>query len=116
MSRFGTLQLSIALVASLAANLGLGVLLHIRGAEAELSEEMARDRADERNLLMGLMPMLDPAITSNELALRLRAAHPGEPVNVVDGNECSGCVQVQWRLFHFWFDSSGRMTEVQWSS
>ncbi|HXI34705.1 MAG TPA: hypothetical protein VNH63_11525, partial [Gemmatimonadales bacterium] len=69
----------------------------------------AADRAAERDLLMTLLPALRPRVSMPELAAQLRSRYPGEQVNI-------GGAEVQWRLFHFWFDRSGRLEQVQWGS
>ena len=108
MTRRG-LVVVLALSLSLAGNTVLGCLLYLKSQDAVLASDDAAARAAERDLLMTLLPALRPRVSSSELAAELRSRYPGEQINI-DSTE------VQWRLFHFWFDRSGRLENVQWGS
>ena len=108
MTRRGRL-LVLALSLSLVGNAGLGGLLYLKSQDAALAADDAAARATERDLLMTLLPALRPRISRSELAAELRSRYPGEQINI-------GNTEVQWRLFHFWFDRSGRLENVQWGS
>ena len=96
-------------VVSLLGNLALGGAYYFKNEEAKESAEEVAERRAERDHLMDLIPALHPSVTQDALAAFLSSRHPGEQVNV-------GRSEVQWRLFHFWYDKSGRLESVQWGS
>jgi hypothetical protein len=104
-----TARLIVSLTLSLLLNVLLGALYYVSKQDVALAREMQTELVDERDILMRLIPDLTPTLTPTTLATVLRSRYPGEEVNV-------GQKQVQWRLFHFWFDERGRLVEVQWSS
>ena len=96
-------------VVSLLGNLTLGGMYYLKSSEArEIAASMSARRA-ERDQMMDLIPALHPTVTQGDLATLLKSQHPGEQVNAAGA-------QVQWRLFHFWYDRSGRLESVQWGS
>ena len=94
---------------SLLGNAVLGGLYYIRGMDLQMSREDIVGLQGEREILMRLIPVVRPGISSAELAAAIRSRYPGEQVNL-------GGADIQWRLFHFRFDDAGKLVDVQWSS
>jgi len=109
MSPQRTALLVVIVTLSLVGNAALGGLHYLRGMDVEICRQEVAGLADDREILMRLMPMLRPGISSTELAAAIHSRYPGEQVNLRD-------TQVQWRLFHFRFDDAGKLVDVQWSS
>ena len=109
MSPQRTALLVVIVTLSLVGNAALGGLHYPRGMDVEICRQEVAGLADDREILMRLMPMLRPGISSTELAAAIHSRYPGEQVNLRD-------TQVQWRLFHFRFDDAGKLVDVQWSS
>jgi len=102
-------RLIVLLTISLLLNGVLGVLHYLQKQDTAFWRESEHDTRKDNEILMALIPVVRPSVSRAELATELRSRYPGEDVNV-------GPKQVQWRLFHFWFDEQGRLVEVQWSS
>ncbi len=109
MSPKRTALLAVILTLSLLGNAVLGGLYYLRGMDVEIYRQEVAGLADDREILIRLMPALRPGISSTELAAAIHSRYPGEQVNLSD-------TQVQWRLFHFRFDTAGKLVDVQWSS
>ena len=109
MSPQRTALLVVIATLSLLGNAVLGGLYYLRGMDVEIYRQEVAGLVDDREILMRLMPMLRPGISNTELAAAIHSRYPGEQVNLRD-------TQVQWRLFHFWFDNAGKLVDVQWSS
>ena len=109
MSPRRTALLVVIVTLSLLGNAVLGGLYYLRGMDVEIYRQEVAGLADDREILMRLMPTLRPDISSSELAAAIHSRYPGEQVNLRDA-------QVQWRLFHFRFDTAGKLVDVQWSS
>ena len=103
-----SLVLGLAFV-SLLGNVALGGAYYLKSQEARESAEEVAERTTERDQMMDLIPALHPGVTQVDLAALLSARHPGEQVNLSKA-------EVQWRLFHFWYDKVGRLESVQWGS
>ena len=63
----------------------------------------------QRDLLLGLIPELEPQVTKSQLANIIKAKYPSERVDELEN-------LVGWRLFKFWFDKKGKLELVQYSS
>jgi hypothetical protein len=96
-------------VVSLLANLGLCAFAYQQNLDLTSSREAEAARQEERDFLMELILLLNPSVSKPELSAILKRMYPDELVDDSDD-------QVQWRLFHFWFDANGKLKSVQWSS
>ena len=104
-----TVLLIVVVALSLLGNAVLGGLYYLRGVDLQMSREDVAGLEGEREILMRLIPVVRPGISSAELAAAIRSRYPGEQVNLEDA-------EIQWRLFHFRFDDAGKLVDVQWSS
>ncbi len=109
MSLQRTVLLIVVVALSLIGNAVLGGLCYLRGMDLQISREDIEGLEGDREILMRLIPVVRPGISSAELAAAIRSRYPGEQVNLGDA-------QIQWRLFHFRFDDAGKLVDVQWSS
>ena len=97
------------LTLSLIGNAALGLLYYSAKVDADVQRDSEAARRGERDFLLQLVPSMRPAVSQTDLAASIRSRYAGEQVN-------SDEKQVQWRLFHFWFDEHGRLVEAQWGS
>jgi hypothetical protein len=101
--------LIVVVALSLLGNAALGGLYYLRGVDLQMSQEEIAGLQGDREILMRLIPIVRPGISSAELAAAIRSQYPGELVNL-------GGAQIQWRLFHFQFNDAGKLVDVRWSS
>jgi hypothetical protein len=63
----------------------------------------------QRDFLLDLIPEIEPQVTKSQLVKLIKAKYPSERIDEL-GN------LVGWRLFKFWFDKTGKLELVQYSS
>ncbi len=78
---------------------------HINSVSHSITKEIAEGYANERDIIIKLIPEIKPKITQAELIKLIKIKYPNEPVNVLED-------QIQWRLFHFSFNKNNVLSKV----
>jgi hypothetical protein len=101
--------LTILLVAALGASGYLALQNFLLHTDIDWYREAEIGRRAERDFLMELAPEVAQNMSKQRLVSIIKKKYPNEEVNVLED-------QVQWRLFHFWFDKNAKLETIQWGS
>ena len=93
------------MVASLYYNFTQYINAQVNGASYSITKEIGEGYADERDIIIKLIPEIRPTITKTELIKLLKLKYSNEPVNVLEDH-------VQWRFFHFSFNKNNVLSNV----
>lgn len=105
MKNYVTILSVIALLVSMYFNFSLFIDNEDKSFDLAFTKELSDTYANQRNIVLELIPKLKPEISKTELIELIKNKYPNETINVLESH-------IQWRLFSFWFEN-GRISVVQ---